>query len=311
MNPLQLLDRTHTHIALALAACLAHGSSQAQAAPQDEPDIQSHVLEYEVKLLSDRRTNGLSDTYLRPGAEFTINAAHESGVIGYLQLGSVAKANFPNSHLWTAVAAIGYRWGHPEGWHYGVGLAQELFPGAEAKDAPRNPFVDPTDTINTRFDTQFAVIELGYGAIEARYLHVLSKDFRGNNTAVVCGARFGPEIPLYLASLADPSAAIACYGDGVQHSRGSQLLSVDTRYAIRHDTKLLAHVGYTQVKHFDQVATTDYKLGIVHTRWGMDWGLDAIAARMKDRSYAVTYDANGHVKRIDKTALIASLAKRF
>ena len=193
----------------------------ALAAPED-PSQAADVLPEHERLLG--RMLLLAPKLAREhGAEFTINAAHESGVIGYLQLGSVAKANFPNSHLWTAVAAIGYRWGHPEGWHYGVGLAQELFPGAEAKDAPRNPFVDPTDTINTRFDTQFAVIELGYGAIEARYLHVLSKDFRGNNTAVVCGARFGPEIPLYLASLADPSAAIACYGDGVQPDARVQL----------------------------------------------------------------------------------------
>lgn len=300
------------HATALASACLAltpHAQA-AQDAP-DEPVIQSYAIDYEVKLLSDRRTNGLSDTYLRPGAEFTVNAAHESGVIGYLQLGSVAKANFPGSNLWTAVAAVGYRWGNPQGWHYGVGVAQEMFPSAVVKDAPRNPFVDPSDTMNTNFDTSFAVLELGYGMVEARYLNVISKDFRGNNTSVVCGSRFGPEFPAYLASLADPTAAIACYGDSVKHSRGSQLLSIDTKYPLRHDTKLIAHVGYTQVKNFSQVRTIDYKLGVAHTRWGLDFELDAIAASMRDRSYAITYDTYGHTKRIDRTALIASIAKRF
>ena len=296
-----------TILTLAGSAC----SLQAQAAASDEPVIQSYALDYEAKLTTDRRTNGLSDTFLRPGAEFTINAAHESGVIGFLQLGSVARANFPESKLWTAVAAVGYRWGNPQGWHYGVGLAQEMFPGAQVKDAPKNPFVDPTDTINTRFDTTFAVLELGYGIIEARYLNVLSKDFRGNNTAVVCGSRFGPEFDAYTAGLADPTAAMECYGDSVKHSKGSQLLSIDTKYPLANNTKLVAHVGYTEVKNFKQVTTIDYKLGVAHTRWGLDFELDAIAASMKDRSYAVTYDVYGNTKRIDRTALVASIAKRF
>lgn len=298
----------------ALATLVLIGSAwrlPAQAAPSDEPVIQRYAIDYEAKLTTDRRTNGLSDTFLRPGAEFTLNAAHESGVIGLLQLGSVARANFPESKLWTAVAAVGYRWGNPQGWHYGVGLAQEMFPGAQVKDAPKNPFVDPTDTINTNFNTSYAVLEVGYGIIEARYLNVLSKDFRGNNTAVVCGSRFGPEFEAYGLGLADPTAAMECYGDSVQHSKGSQLLSIDTKYPIASNTKLVAHVGYTQVKHFKQVTTIDYKLGVAHTRWGLDFELDAVAASMKDRSYAVTYDVYGHTKRIDRTALVASLAKRF
>ncbi|MGE5452117.1 MAG: TorF family putative porin [Acidobacteriota bacterium] len=309
---MKLIPRPIAPLAWATVALIGSaGSLQAQAAASDEPVIQSYAIDYEAKLLTDRRTNGLSDTFLRPGAEFTVNAAHESGLIGYLQLGSVARANFPESKLWTAVAAVGYRWGNPQGWHYGVGLAQEMFPGAQVKDAPKNPFVDPTDTINTRFDTTFAVLELGYGIVEARYLNVLSKDFRGNNTAVVCGSRFGPEFEAYMGGLADPAQAMACYGDSVQHSRGSQLLSIETRYPLAHDTKLVAHVGYTEVKHFSQVTTLDYKLGVAHTRWGLDFELDAVAASMKDRSYAVTYDVYGHTKRINRTALVASIAKRF
>lgn len=297
--------------AIAAALTLLSTTAASTESPGDEPEVQSYALDYEVKVLSDRRTNGLSDTFLKPGAEFTVNAAHESGLIGFLQVGTVAKESFPEGNRLTAVTAIGYRWGAPSGWHFGIGLAKEWFPGAKVDDAPTRPFVDLGASTNTRFDTSFGVFEFGYGAIEARYLHVLSKDFRGNNSAVVCGSRFGNELLGMLLGQADASEAIACYGDGLKHSRGSQLLSVDTKYGLRHDTRLTAHIGYTKVKNFSQVTTIDYKLGIVHTRWGLDFGLDLIAAQMKDRSYAITYDAEGNAKRIDKTALIASLAKRF
>ena len=160
---------------------------QAAEAPNAEPQLQSYAVDVEAKLTTDRRTNGLSDTYRRPGAELTVSAAHESGWIGYLQLGSVARDNFPNGDRWTAVAATGYRWGRSDGWHFGVGAAQELFPNAKVS-APRNPFVDPNDEVKTRFDTTFGLFEFGYGIIEARYLHVLSRDFRGNNTSTVCGS---------------------------------------------------------------------------------------------------------------------------
>jgi len=308
--------RPHKHpqgplslIATGLIAGLLATCAHAEA--PGEPEIQHYAIDMEAKVLTDRRTNGLSDTYLRPGAEFTMTAAHESGFLAYLQLGSVARANFPESKRYTALTAVGYRWGNPEGWHFGVGAAQEMFPGSKVS-APKNPLVDANDTIDTRFDTTFGLFEFGYGILEGRYLYVLSKDFRGNNTAVVCGSRYGTELNTYATTgEGDPTAGAACYGDSVQHSGGSQLLSLDLKYPLTPQTKLLAHVGYTQVANFSQINTTDYKLGVLHTRWGLDFGLEAVAATMNDRSYAITYDTYGHSKRIDRTALVASVAKRF
>ena len=78
------------------------------------------------------------------------------------------------------------------------------------------------------------------------------------------------------------------------NTAGARNCCRSTRYPIAPQTKLVAHVGYTQVKNFKQVTTYDYKLGVAHTRWGLDFELDAVAARMRDRSYAVTYDVYGH-----------------
>jgi len=267
----------------------------------------SYALDIEAKVLSDRRTNGLSDTYLGPGAELTFNYAHESGFIGYLQLGNVAKESFPDGGL-TAVGAVGYRWGNPSGWHFGVGLAQEMFPGAKVSDAPRNPFIDPTDTVNTRFDTTFGVLEFGYGIIEARYLLVASKDFRGNNTAVVCGAA-----GMIAEAEGDPTyaKAVECYSRGYKNSRGSQLLQVEARIPVASDTKVLAHLGYTAVRNFSFLNTIDYKFGVIHNRWGFEFEADVLGGIMRDRYYGKTVNSSGDIKQIDKMGLLVSVAKKF
>ena len=302
------MNRPHL-IAMAAATLASLAAlTPAQAAEQPpEPEMASYALDIEAKVLSDRRTNGLSDTYLGPGAELTFNYAHESGLIGYLQLGNVAKESFPDGGA-TAVAAVGYRWGNPSGWHFGVGLAQEMFPGAKVNDAPRQPFVDPTDTVNTRFDTTFGVLEFGYGIIEARYLLVASKDFRGNNTAVVCGSA---------ATTAEAegdvtySKALECYGRGYHNSRGSQLLQVEARIPVRSDTKILTHLGYTAVRNFSFLNTIDYKFGVIHNRWGFEFEADVVGGIMRDRYYAKTLNSSGDIKQIDRMGLIVSVAKKF
>lgn len=302
------MKSTLTLSAITLATLMLGTATSVQAAAPGEPEIQTYSLDMEAKVLTDRRTNGLSDTYRRPGAEFTVTAAHESGFLGYLQLGTVAKESFPDGNKTTAVAALGYRWGKPEGWHFGVGAAHEVFPGSSV-EAPRNPFVDPTDTVKTNFDTSFGLFEFGYGIVEARYLLVLSKDFRGNNTSVVCGAA---------AQIADAEGdatygeASTCYDRGYRNSRGSQLLQVEAKIPLNGTTKLVTHLGYTAVRNFSFLNTLDYKLGVSHTRWGFDFEADIVGGSMRNSYYGKTVNTDGtSVKRIDKPALMASVAKRF
>ena len=292
-----------------LTTLMLAAATSAQAAAPGEPEIQTYSLDMEAKVLTDRRTNGLSDTYRRPGAEFTVTAAHESGFLGYLQLGTVAKESFPDGNKTTALAAAGYRWGKPEGWHFGAGAAHEMFPGSSI-EAPRNALVDPTDTVKTNFDTTFGLFEFGYGIVEARYLLVLSKDFRGNNTSVVCGA--AAQIGMIENGGADLSQASTCYDRGYHNSRGSQLLQVEAKIPLNGSTKLVTHLGYTAVRNFSFLNTLDYKLGISHTRWGFDFEADIVGGSMRNSYYGKTATTDlSSVKRIDEPALMASIAKRF
>jgi hypothetical protein len=283
--------------------------AQAQSTPT-EPEIQSYSLDVEAKIISDRKNRGVSDTYNKPGAELTMTAVHETGLVGYLQFGTVRKEIFPNTNNLQITAAIGYRWGNPDAWHFGFGAAQEWFPSAEARDAPTG--IDwttgmPTGLVTTKFDTTYAIFEFGYGKVEARYLYVASDDLRGNNTATICGATY---LPAVLAG-GDPTKAIACYEGGFKRSRGSHLLDVGYQHQLSGQTKLVLHVGAQKMRNFRDADLVDYKIGLVHTKWGLDFGAEVAGAKLRNRELAVVLDSEGKSKKVDRTALIVSVAKRF
>lgn len=293
-------------IALALLAGFIN-SAQARA---EEPTVQSYSLDIEAKVLTDRKNRGVSDTYNRPGAELTMEAVHESGLVGYLQLGTVRKEIFPDTNGLQVTAALGYRWGNPDAWHFGVGVAQEWFPGSKVNDAPTGidwSTGEPTGVTNTKFDTSYGVFEFAYGVIEARYLYVFSDDLRGNNTAIICGSTYMPAV---LAG-GDPGKAIACYDAGFKHSRGSHLLDVGIEHKLDGRNKLVAHIGVQKMRNFRDADLVDYKLGIVHTRWGLDFGAELAGAKLRNRELAVVLDSAGNSRKVDRAAIILSLAKRF
>ncbi|MBK9236514.1 MAG: hypothetical protein IPO19_10915 [Rhodoferax sp.] len=300
--------------ALALAALTASNVGHATT-PTEEPRIQSYSINFEVKAVADRRNRGVSDTYNRPGAEFTLNAAHESGLVGFLQLGTVSKTLFANGNGTSVTGAVGYRSGDPERFHYGLGVAKEWFPSAHA-EAPTGVDWETTAVTgvpsftgmaDTRFDTSYLVVELGWGRLEGRYLYVLSRDFRGNNTATLCGSTY--LMPALMGG--DPTQAIDCYGTGQQQSGGSHLLDLDYKYPLTGQTKLIAHVGYQKVKHFAGLDGWDYRLGVVHTRWGLDFSAELVGAALRNRDFANVADANGNTRRVDSTTVVLGIAKRF
>jgi len=293
-------------IALAVLAGLANSA----LAWAEEPTVQSYSLDIEAKVLTDRKNRGVSDTYNRPGAELTMEAVHESGLVGYLQLGTVRKEIFPDTNGLQVTAALGYRWGNPDAWHFGVGAAQEWFPGSKVNDAPTGidwSTGEPTGLTNTKFDTSYAVFEFAYGVVEARYLYVVSEDLRGNNTAIICGSTYMPAV---LAG-GDPGKAIACYDAGFKHSRGSHLLDIGIEHKLDGRNKLVAHIGFQKMRNFRDADLVDYRFGVVHTRWGLDFGAEVAGAKLRNRELAVVLDSSGNSRKVDRAAIILSLAKRF
>ncbi|MGP1629598.1 MAG: TorF family putative porin [Giesbergeria sp.] len=303
---------TSTRAALAIGALCAglSGSALAQsvsAPAPDEPEIQSYAIDTEVKFSSDRKTRGVSDTFNRPGAELTVDAVHESGLLAHFQLATVSKVTFPNSNRLNPTLALGWRGGNPEGLHYGAAVAREWFPRARV-DAPTgfDEEMNPLGMATTKFNTSYLLGEVGYGIFTARYLYVASRDFRGLNTSTVCAGY----LPAMMAG-GDPAPAMNCYGAGFKNSRGSQLLDLDVAYPLNGTTQLIGHLGWQFVRHFSDMNTVDYRLGIEHTRWGFVFGAELAGAKVRNRELYVATDDGGTSRRLDRTAVILSVAKRF
>ena len=292
-----------------LMAALGAGALPAQAqSAAAEPEIASYSIDTTLKLSSDRKSRGVSDSFGRPGLELTVEAAHESGLVAQFQLGTVSAVSFPESNRLNPLLGVGWRGGNPDGLHYGVGAAREWFTRAKVLGAPTgfDASFNPTGLMDSRFHTSYLLGELGWGMFTARYLQVVSRDFRGLNTSTVCAGY----IPGVLAG-GDPSNAINCYGAGLQHSKGTQLLDLELDYPLNGSTKLLAHLGWQRVRNFRAMDTMDYRLGLEHTRWGVVWGAELAGARPRERELFLATDSHGKTRRLYANKLILSVAKRF
>jgi hypothetical protein len=294
--------------AAALAVLCAATAACAQGAPA-EPETAQYSVEATLRLLTDRRSRGISDSHRKPTGELHVEAAHASGLVGVFELGGVSRHVYPESDGYNLLLAGGYRWGNPDAWHFGVGLAQEWFPGAHFQ-APGTvelgldpdtgqPVLVPGHLRDTRFDTRYAVLEFGYGALEGRYLNVLSREFRGMNTGLVCGT--------LLLQRADPGSGLDCFARGDNGSRGTQLLDLDWQHAIDGRTWLLLHGGVQRVRHFSEADGWDWRAGVKHSRWGLDWTLEAVGAQMKTRELYLGDTG----KRLDSTGLVFTVGKTF
>ena len=82
-------------------------------------------------------------------------------------------------------------------------------------------------------------------------------------------------------------------------------------YPLNGTTKLIGHLGWQFVRNFSAMNTVDYRLGIEHTRWGFVFGAEIAGAKARERELFVATDGNGTPRRLDRTAIILSVAKRF
>ena len=103
--------------------------AMAQSAPDD---ISSHAIDVELRGVTDQRTRGISDSLLRPGAKLSIQAAHESGLIGLMEAATVSKKQFQGSNGLALTVAGGlplWRPGRLAFWcrHGGRGVAGGTF----------------------------------------------------------------------------------------------------------------------------------------------------------------------------------------
>lgn len=285
------------------AALLALGTTTAVHAAND--GTASFAIDPQVQFVTDLRTRGISDSLLKPAVKLSVTAAHESGFVGLAELATVSPLQFQGGDGIGLTFGAGYRFGNPEGWHFGAGLATEIFPGASF-DAPQSfDFVNfvPTDFRSTRYDSAFAVLEAGYGALEFRALNVISRTYRGANTGGVCGS--------ILALNPDPTPGLDCYARGDHGSRGTWLFDVDYRHAINPATTLSLHAGYQRVENFKEANFADYRIGITHKRWGFEFSADYVTTHTKAPELYLVQDGGGNLRATDNSKLVLGVARHF
>nr|WP_237882516.1 TorF family putative porin [Pseudomonas sp. PGPR40] len=267
-------------------------------------EVASYAVDITARISSDIRTRGVSDSLNRPGAKITVQVAHESGLVALAEFTTVSKKQFLEGNGAGVLLAGGYRFGDPEAWHFGLGLAAEMFPGAQYKAPNRFDFntFTLTDERSTNYNSQFAVLEIGYGALEGRVARVLSKTYRGANTGGVCGT-----LLLYRE---DPTKGLECYAKGDRNSRGSMLYDLDYKYALGMNTSLKLHAGYQQLENFSEGNFADYGVGLLHHWWGVDWGVDWVTTKTRARELYLA-DDDGHTRATDDSSWVFSVSRQF
>jgi hypothetical protein len=274
------------------------------AAPALAAETASFAIDTEVKVTSDQRTRGISDSLNKPGLKLSVQAAHETGLIGLVEFSSVSKKQFLDGDGLGVLLAGGYRFGDPEGWHFGAGIATELFPGAKF-EAPHgfdfNTFT-PTDVQTTKYDSTFAVAEISYGALEGRILNVISKTYRGADTGGVCGTM--------LLLMADPTQGLECYARGDHNSRGSWLFDLDYKFNLTPTTTLNLHGGYQKIANFKEANFSDFRVGVTHKRWGFDWSADWVTTNTRVKELYLAQDGD-KLRATDDNKFFVSVSRHF
>lgn len=270
----------------------------------DDTDTATYSITPSVSLMSDVRTRGVSDSRNGPGARLSIDAAQEIGLVAVAEVNNVSRAEFTNGDGTDITLAGGWRFGNPDKWHFGIGLATEIFPRANFDSPQAFDFVNqvPTNVTGTNYNTDYALLELGYGNLQGRVIGVISKTYRGANTGGVCGTM--------LQFDANPTRALECYARGNHGSRGTLLFDLDYQYAIRGDTTLQLHAGYQKVANFPEANSFDYSIGVKHVRWGFEWSLSWVAAIVRTPTLFAVQDGNS-VKSTSKPTLLASVSRKF
>jgi uncharacterized protein (TIGR02001 family) len=82
-------------------------------------------------------------------------------------------------------------------------------------------------------------------------------------------------------------------------------------HPIAKSTNLIAHVGYQSVNNFDDLAYTDWKLGVTTEAVGVTWGLAYIGTNAKELNYTVLNASDGTPKAVAKDTVVFSVGKTF
>ena len=267
-------------IALAgiITALLASSAlAQAPASP--------HTLTGNATLASDYRFRGISQTFKQPAFQGGFDYAHSSGFYLGNWNSNVSGLAFPNGAGLEMDFYGGYKRAFGD---FGIdlGLLHYFYPATRVViSGVGDRKLDNTEVYfggNWKFLTgKVYYSTTNYFGLDG----VLAQNFYSNKTT---------------------SAALPARGG----SRGTIYYDLAASYEIAPKLTLGAHVGRLDVKNYNELDYTDYKLGLTYDLSGWLLGANAVSTNAK-KDWYYTKDGGNKVKNTGTTGLVLSIGKTF
>lgn len=263
----------------ALAQAPAAPAPAAAAAPASP-----HQFTGNANIVTDYRFRGISQTAKGPAFQGGFEYNHASGFYLGNWNSNVSGLNFPNGAGIEMDGSAGYKKTIGD-FGFDVGYLIYYYPGAGVS----------TTGGTRRLNNQEIYASASWKFLSAKVWYSIS-DYFGLNSQVA---------QAFYANK-DTGAALAARGG----SRGTIYWDLNANYEIVPKLTLNAHVGYTDVKNYNELDYFDYKLGATYDLNGWLLGA-AVYGTDADSKWYYVRDGLGKTKETGKTGLVLSIGKTF
>lgn len=236
-----------------------------------------------MTIASDYRFRGISQTFRQPALQGGLDYAHSSGFYLGNWNSNVSGISYPN----------------------GAGLEMDLYGGYKKSigdvtlDVGTLYYYPAARWVSGASNGKLDNWEVYGGAswkwLSAKVSYSLSNYFGLNNGAAT-----------NFFARRDGGAALSTRGD----SKGTLYFDVSANYEVIPKLTLNLHIGYTDVKNYNELDYMDYKLGATYDLSGWQIGLAAVGTNA-DKQWYYARDAGGKTKQTGNPFPVLTIGKTF
>lgn len=266
---------------------LAADAPAAPAAP--------YTITGNVGFISDYTFRGISQTFRSPALQGGFDFAHTNGLyLGTWASNINGSAQYTNANMeWDFYG--GYNGTINDDLGYSVGLITVYYPGGKtALAAP-----------NRKWDTTEWNIGATWKGLNLKYSQTLT-DWYGINAT---GGGFNPQMWKATDTAAAPTGVVTA-NNATADSKGSGYFEANYTYTFGGDVALALHAGHQNIKNFNLLSYSDYKIGISKPFGGFTVGAAYTSTNASDNNL---FDATNGVdkKNLRGGILAVSVIRSF
>jgi hypothetical protein len=277
---------------LLLAALAVHCSAYAEGASP----AAGYTVTGNAGFTSDYVFNGISQSFRSPALQGGFDYAGASGLYLGTWASSISGNQYTNASLeWDIYA--GYNGKVNEDLGYNFGLISVFYPGGKTNPA------GPT----RKWDTTELILGGTWKGLNIKYAHALTNWYGISGAA---GGGFEPVMWLPGDTTAATGPSVADNSAANSGSRGSGYLEANYTHELGDGLTVTGHAGRQRVKNFSGLNYSDYKLAVVKTYAGFNFGLSYTSTNATDNNlYHVA--ANGDNKKLGEGIIAISAGRTF